>query len=136
MAFPRLLLKSLGSKWGEHVKRDRAPPVCLGTDRPVCPRGGGRFAYRCVCLLCACPVTRVDAPERVGRAQGTYSCYVPVPRGGKARADNVNDGRSFAVVQQRALVSIPSVSEREGIYRAAETLNSLIGLWLLSSSLF
>lgn len=118
------------------MKRDRAPPVCLGTDRLVGARGGGRYAYRCVCSLCARPVTRVDAPERVVRVQGTFSCYIPVHRAGKARGDNIDDGQSFTAVHQRALVSIPSASEREGIYRAAETLNLLIGLWLLSSSLF
>lgn len=36
MAFPRFLLKSVGSKWGERAKRDRAAPVCIRTDRQTC----------------------------------------------------------------------------------------------------
>lgn len=56
--------------------------------------------------------------------------------GGGKELGSVKDGWSFAVVHQCSLVYIPNVSEREDVYRAAETLNSLTGLWTFSSSLF
>lgn len=58
MAFPRFLLKSVGFERGEHGKRDRASPACLGTDRLVCVCGRGRYVYRCMCLLCVCTAVR------------------------------------------------------------------------------
>lgn len=52
MAFPGFPHKSVGSEWGE--KRDRASPVCLGTDRHLCVCGRDWYVAVCMCLLCAC----------------------------------------------------------------------------------
>lgn len=61
MAFPRFLLKSVGSKWGESVKRDRAAAVCIRTDRQT------RACVRTwpVCVYVRVPVCCVYAGLRM-----------------------------------------------------------------------
>jgi len=139
MAFPRFLLKSVGSKWGEHVKRDRASPVCLGADRLVRVCGRGRYVYTCMCLLPACSAARAGARGRAVRVQGCVrpprGCVRPRAGEGKALGD-VSHGWSSAAVPQPTRAYIPNGSEREDIYGVAEILNSLTGLWIFSSSLF
>lgn len=116
MTFPRLAPKSVGSEWGE--KRDRASPVCLGTDRRMCVWTW--LVHGCVHVFAVC----MGTCERVLWAWGMDLKAIPTSLCMEQSTGNADDGCSLVVVNQRTLVCIPTASEQEGVYRAAEIIHS------------